>query len=99
MKMSVGRIDDGGARGQCAGLFSLLDDITHSIVSKYGPIIQLAEDLNSFSSRCEMKIPDIDLITGGVWIPFVTALMNDTSIKMSIFSPGIADVIQVSSSK
>jgi len=37
---------------------------------------------------------EIDLITAGVWLPIVTALMTDPAIKMAIFSPGIASIFQ-----
>jgi hypothetical protein len=40
---------------------------------------------------------EVDLVTGGVWVPIATALMADTGIRMAIFSPGIASILQVSS--
>ena len=87
----MGRIDEGGPRGQCAGLFSLLDDITHTILSRYGTLIHTASELFYSESNC----PDIDLVVGGVWVPIATALMGDSTVKMAIFSPGVANVIQV----
>lgn len=41
-----------------------------------------------------MMEPEIDLVTAGVWVPIATALMADAAIKMAIFSPGIASILQ-----
>ena len=91
-KLSVGRIDQGGPRGHCSGLFSLLDDITCTILSRYGSLIHAASEL----FYTGINTPDIDLVVGGIWVPFATALMGEASIKMTIFSPGVTNVIQVS---
>lgn len=91
-KVSVGRLDEGGSRGQCAGLFSLLDDIACTIVSSFGSVIRMAAIMFDLSSGATK--PEVDLVTGGVWVPLATALMGDASIKMAIFSPGIANIIQ-----
>jgi len=90
-KVSMGRLDEGGPRGHCCGLFSLLDDILCTICSTFGPIIQLSETMFTLSN--EQK-PEIDLLVCGVWLPIVTALLTDPSIKMAIFSPGIASILQ-----
>lgn len=37
---------------------------------------------------------EVDLVTCGVWVTVATALMADPGIKMAIFSPGIANVLQ-----
>jgi len=37
---------------------------------------------------------DVDLLTNSVWVPIATALMTDAGIKMAIFSPGIAGILQ-----
>jgi hypothetical protein len=107
-KVSIGRIDEGGSRGECAGLFSLLDDIVYCISSSFGPVLRLSEcifgtsdsfgnesTLVDFSERQQRSL-DIDLVTAGVWIPIATTLMADPAIKMAIFSPGIASILQVS---
>lgn len=83
----MGRLDEGGGRGECAGLFSLLDDICSSISLNYGSVLILAESM--FCLR------EVDLVTEGVWVPIATALQADPAIKMAIFSPGIASVLQV----
>jgi len=106
-KLSVGRLDQGGSRGQCAGLFSLLDDIACSIASTFGAVICLSEGifnlntlrlLNRDSEQDSSKLSnlnmEVDLVTGGVWMPIATALMAEPAIKMAIFSPGIADILQ-----
>ena len=85
----MGRLDEGGGRGECAGLFSLLDDITTSIAQSFGPVLCLAEAMFDLGPKME-----IDLITAGVWVPIATALMADAGIKMAIFSPGIASILQ-----
>ena len=84
-KVSMGRLDQGGNRGECAGLYGLLDDMVTSISVNYGPILLLSET---------MFDREVDLVTDGVWVPICTALMADAGIKMAIFSPGIATILQ-----
>jgi hypothetical protein len=81
----MGRLDEGGSRGECAGLFTLLNDVACSISQSFGPVLQLSES---------MMEPEIDLVTAGVWVPIATALMADAAIKMAVFSPGIASILQ-----
>lgn len=81
----MGRLDEGGSRGECSGLCSLLNDVVCSISQSFGPVLRLSES---------MMEPEIDLITAGVWVPIATALMADAAIKMAIFSPGIASILQ-----
>jgi len=103
-KISMGRLDEGGSRGECAGLFSLLDDIAFSIASTFGSVLQLSEGIFAVSKNDEgvKDVPtqsplpmEVDLVTCGVWVPIATALMADTGIRMAIFSPGIASILQV----
>jgi hypothetical protein len=84
-KLSMGRLDQGGSRGECAGLPSLLQDILGSIGTTFGPVLRLSE---SIFDR------EVDLVTAGVWVPIATALMADAGVKMAIFSPGIASILQ-----
>lgn len=88
-KVSMGRLDEGGSRGECAGLNSLLDDITATIAQAFGPVLRLAEAMFNIGPTM-----DVDIVTAGVWVPIVTALMADAGIKMAIFSPGIASILQ-----
>jgi hypothetical protein len=89
-KVSMGSLDEGGSRGECAGLFRLLDNMASSISQAFGPVLQLADVMFDVgSSKME-----VDLITAGVWVPIATALMADAGIKMAIFSPGIANILQ-----
>ena len=112
-RLNVGKLDMGGSRGECAGLFFLLDDIANTIKEMYGPILRLSEGMFASSSSqwnndgdgsidaedekdenvCR-PLMEIDLITCGVWVPVATALMADPGIKMAIFSPGMANVLQ-----
>jgi hypothetical protein len=85
----MGRLDEGGSRGECAGLKSLLEGITSTISKAFGPLLQLAEAMFDVGPKM-----DVDLVTAGVWVPIVTALMADAGIKMAIFSPGIASILQ-----
>ena len=85
----MGSLDEGGARGECAGLYSLLDNITASIEQSFGPVLRSAEVMFDVGPKME-----IDLVTSGVWVPIATALMADAGIKMAIFSPGIASILQ-----
>lgn len=100
-KLSMGKLDEGGLRGECAGLFFLLDDIANTIKEMYGDVLRLSECMFSYpecndgdgGDRRELPM-EVDLVTCGVWVPVATALMADTGIKMAIFSPGIANVLQ-----
>lgn len=108
-RLNVGKLDMGGSRGECAGLFFLLDDIANTINEMYGPILRLSEGMFASSSSSQyssngaedekdedvcLPLMGIDLITCGVWVPVATALMADPGIKMAIFSPGMANVLQ-----
>jgi conserved oligomeric Golgi complex subunit 2 len=96
----MGRLDEGGSRGECAGLFSLMDDITTSITKAFGPVLRLVESM--FHADSAPGLPEgtpnsmmgVDLVTAGVWVPIATALMADAGIRMAIFSPGIASILQ-----
>jgi hypothetical protein len=88
-KISIGRLDEGGPRGECTGLNSLLEDIVVTVASTFGSVLELAEVMFDSGTKVE-----VDLITGGVWVPIATALMADAGVKMAIFSPGIASVLQ-----
>jgi len=88
-KVSMGRLDEGGGRGECAGLFSLLDDMSNTISTTFGEILRLSESMFDIDNSME-----IDLVTAGVWVPIATALMADFGINMAIFSPGIASILQ-----
>ena len=85
----MGRLDEGGARGECTGLKSLLDEITVAIAKTFGPALRLTESM--FDVGPNMAV---DLITAGVWVPIATAFTADAGIKMAIFSPGIASILQ-----
>ena len=95
----MGKLDEGGSRGECAGLFSLLDDIANTVSSMYGSLLRSSEgmfahnvDATNVKSCASMEV---DLVVSGVWVPVATALMTDPGIKTAIFSPGIANVLQV----
>lgn len=88
-KISIGRLDEGGPRGECTGLKSLLEDILVTVAGTFRPVLELAEVMFDLGTKVE-----VDLITGGVWVPIATALMADAGVKMAIFSPGIASVLQ-----
>jgi conserved oligomeric Golgi complex subunit 2 len=88
-KVSMGRLDEGGPRGECAGLKSLLEDMIVTVAEAFGPVLQLSEVMFDLGPRVQ-----VDLITDGVWVPIATALMADPGIKMAIFSPGIASILQ-----
>ncbi|CAJ1917402.1 unnamed protein product [Cylindrotheca closterium] len=88
-KVSMGSLDEGGPRGECAGLAPLLNDMITTIAQAFGPALQLADVMFDVGSKME-----VDLVTAGVWAPIATALMADAGIKMAIFSPGIASILQ-----
>lgn len=95
-KLSMGKLDEGGSRGECAGLFFLLDGIANTVSTMYGPILRSSESMftNETEKSSPSKVMDVDLVTCGVWVPVATALMADPGIKNAIFSPGIANVLQ-----
>jgi hypothetical protein len=107
-RLSMGKLDDGGLRGECAGLFFLLDDTANTIKEVYVDVLRLSECMFAHPEyyrdgdggdcrdgyRPGLTQMKVDLVTCGVWVPVVTALMADTGIKMAIFSPGIASVLQ-----
>jgi len=96
-KLSMGKLDEGGSRGECAGLFFLLDDVANTVKKMYGPILRVSEGMfaNNYNQETNKKNGmEVDLVTCGVWVPVATALMADPGIKMAIFSPGIANVLQ-----
>ena len=93
----MGRLDEGGSRGECAGLPSLMDDIADSITKAFGPVLRLVESMfhtDATSAGSSNTRMGVDLVTAGVWVPISTALMADAGIKMAIFSPGIASILQ-----
>jgi hypothetical protein len=51
--------------------------------------------ITDVSAQQQQRSLDIDLVVAGVWIPVATTLMADPAIKMAIFSPGIASILQV----
>ncbi len=107
-RLSMGKLDDGGLRGECAGLFFLLDDIANTTKEVYGDVLRLSECMFAHPEyyrdgdgvdcrdghRLGLAQMEVDLVTCGVWVPVATVLMADTGIKMAIFSPGIANVLQ-----
>ena len=98
--ISMGRLDQGGARGECHGLKSLLQEITQTIAAQFQPILQMAQDMFSTISVADASnnstntMHVVDLVTAGVWVPIATALVADAGIQMAIFSPGIASILQ-----
>ncbi|KAL3788091.1 hypothetical protein HJC23_008153 [Cyclotella cryptica] len=97
-KLSMGKLDEGGSRGECAGLFFLLDDIANTVASVYGSLLRSSEGMFAHDAAATngkySSSMEVDLIVSGVWVPVATALMTDPGIKTAIFSPGIANVLQ-----
>jgi hypothetical protein len=100
-KISLGKLDEGGSRGECAGLFCLLEELVLGIKELWGDVLSLVEGMFQSDVSIDLGIDEekkieVDLVTAGVWVPIATALMTDPTIKMAIFSPGIASILQVS---
>lgn len=100
-KITLGKLDEGGSRGECAGLFSLLEDLMYTIKNLWGDVLSLVEglfqadlDVLGIDSYDDGNSVEIDLVTAGVWVPIATSLMTDPTIKMAIFSPGITSILQ-----
>lgn len=81
ISISLGRLDEGGGRGECAGLKSCLHEICSSIRESHGGLIEYASNLH------------VDLVTSCVWVPLCTALLEDAALQMAVFSAGIASII------
>ena len=102
----MGKLDEGGARGQCTGLFSLLDDLACTIAKKFGSVLRGSIEIFDVSTLNAAQLfpsdsdtlmdVDVDLVSAGVWLPLAATFMSDTSIQMAVFSPGIATILQVS---
>jgi len=92
-KLSIGKLSEGGNRGDCTGLPRLMEDIIYGIRDLWGDVIQMVENTFHIPNLKHDKM-QIDLVTGGVWVPIATALMTDQAIQLAIFSPGIASILQ-----
>ena len=128
----VARLDEGGPRGECMGLSSLLRDIIATLQTQWGDVLIYMEDmlygldtgsdplhvsnLNTVEAKdigsLKQKVEShttttttttsttndsntiVDLLTMGIWVPLATVLTADSTMKMAIFSPGIAHVLQ-----
>jgi hypothetical protein len=55
-KISIGRLDEGGPRGECTGLRSLLDDILVEVASTFGPVLELAEVMFDLGTKVEIDL-------------------------------------------
>ena len=101
-KVTLGKLDEGGSRGECTGLFILLENLACTIKDLWGDVLRLVEEMFQLDSSSAADVYgkddhiEVDLVTAGVWVPIATALMTDPTIKMAIFSPGIASILQVS---
>ena len=89
----MGKLDEGGSRGECAGLFFLLDDIANTVATIYGSLLRSSEGMFTNEDGAATSV-EVDLVVSGVWVPVATALMADPGIKTAIFSPGIANILQ-----
>lgn len=107
--VSIGKLDEGGSRGECAGLLLMLQQITKQVREIWGGVLRMAESMFAWDMNMDTdtdndqeqqqqdmshKVVEIDLITAGVWVPIVTALLTDPVMKVAIFSPGIANIFQ-----
>lgn len=92
-KLSMGKLDEGGSRGECAGLFFLLDDIANTVATNYGLLLRSSEGMFTNDDGTSKSL-EVDLVVSGVWVPVATALMADPGIKTAIFRPGIANILQ-----
>jgi len=101
-KVNIGKLDEGGSRGECTGLSCLLKEVVQDVQEVWGDVLIMVEGMFLYengateneTSDALVQHVEIDLITAGVWLPIATALMSDPAIKMAIFSPGIASIFQ-----
>lgn len=101
-KLSLGKLDEGGSRGECSGLLRLLSEIVYTVKDSWGDVLRYVDGIFDLEELIEESAEGnitlqtgVDLITSGVWVPIVTALKADPAIRMAIFSPGIANILQV----
>jgi hypothetical protein len=80
-KLSMGKLDEGGSRGECAGLFFLLDDIANTVATIYGSLLRSSEGMFTHGDDDIATSMEVDLVVSGVWVPVATALMADPGIK------------------
>ena len=109
-KLSIARLDEGGSRGDCMGLETLLKDVIEDVRVLWGDVLRLVEGIMTMDMDVGVDMgvnmdadvdadagvhqPQMDLMTEGVWLPILTVLRTDPAIQMAIFSPGIASVFQ-----
>lgn len=87
-KLSMGKLDEGGSRGECAGLFFLLDDIANTVATIYGSLLRSSEGMFTHGDDDVATSMEVDLVVSGVWVPVATALMADPGIKtVRLFFP------------
>jgi conserved oligomeric Golgi complex subunit 2 len=87
-------IDEHGTRGECKNLLYVITTMIDEIKSLYRPLLIHTELMLTTTATTTTNAVDVDLITNGIWVPFINTLMNDVSLRMSIFSPGIANILQ-----
>lgn len=87
-RLSMGKLDEGGSRGECAGLFFLLDGIANTVASMYGALLRSSEGMFTHDGignyACKGSM-EVDLVVSGVWVPVAMALMADPGIKTVCF--------------
>ena len=100
--LTLSNLDQGGSRGACRGLEALLDKIQQQVMLVWSPVLIYVESMmelpmgTAVGEEMGSILTQVDLITAGCWVPIATAFMTDPTIKMAIFSPGIASTLQVS---
>uniref|UniRef100_A0A7S3V8Q4 COG complex component COG2 C-terminal domain-containing protein n=1 Tax=Chaetoceros debilis TaxID=122233 RepID=A0A7S3V8Q4_9STRA len=60
-KISIGKLDEGGSRGECAGLSPLLKEIVSDIKDLWGDVLQLVESIFDMSMEMEHYNKDIHI--------------------------------------
>ena len=102
--ISIRQIDQGGTRGECKNLSHVIQQMMNEISTRYQPLLSYTERMltirpinkatNPTTATTAANAMDVDLITTGIWVPLIHTLMTDPTLRMSIFSPGIASIVQ-----
>ena len=102
--ITIRSLDQGGTRGECKNLNHVLQHVLTEISTRYQPLLSYTEHILTIrpvsttattgSTTQTTPTLDIDLITMGIWVPLLQSFLNDPTLGRSIFSPGIASIVQ-----
>ena len=81
-KLSMGKLDEGGSLGECAGFSFLLDDVVNIVRSMHVPISGMSEGMFVNNNGNSVNNMEVDLVMCRVWVAVATALITGHDIKI-----------------